>query len=125
MLELATGAFLILHGLVHVGYVSPKPTDPRYPFAAERTWVVSVAHLDAGTAHGLFTALAALAVLAFTFAGIGVVVGAGWWPLLAVAGSIASLVVLVLGFHPWLALGVVIDLAIIAALAAQWPVYGS
>ncbi len=52
-------------------------------------------------------------------------VGAGWWPLLAVAGSIASLVVLVLGFHPWLALGVAIDLAIIAAVAAQWPVYGS
>ena len=87
--------------------------------------MVSVAHLDAGAAKGLFNSLAALVVLALTLAGIGVLVGAGWWPLLAVAGSIASLVVLVLGFHPWLALGVAIDLAIIAAVAAQWPVYGS
>jgi hypothetical protein len=125
MLELATGAFLILHGLVHLGYVSPKPTDPRYPFAPERAWVVSAAHLDAGAAKGLFTALAALVVAAFTLAGIGVLVGAGWWPVLAGAGAIASLVVLVLGFHPWLALGVGLDLAIVAAVATRWPVYGS
>jgi hypothetical protein len=124
MLELATGAFLILHGLVHLGYVTPKPDDPRYPFAPQRTWVVTTAHVDTSIAKPVFVALASLTVLAFTLAGIGVIVGAGWWQGLAVTGAIASLVALVLGFHPWLVLGVAIDLAIIAGVVAQWPVYG-
>jgi hypothetical protein len=121
MLELATGAFLILHGLVHLGYLSPKPEDPRYPFTPERAWLVSAAHVDVVAAKGIFTTVAALAVLSYTLAGIGVVLDAGWWPALAVTGSVASLIVLVLGFHPWLVLGVAIDVAIIAGVSASWP----
>jgi hypothetical protein len=121
MVELATGAFLILHGLVHVGYLTPAPEDPRYPFVPERAWFVGAIHLEPTAARALFVAVASLAVLALTLAGIGVFVSTGWWPAFAVAGSVASLVVLVLGFHPWLVLGVAIDLAILAAVAAGWP----
>ena len=121
MLELATGAFLILHGLVHLGYATPKPEDPKYPFVPERAWFVAAARLEAPTARALFLTVASLTILAFAAAGIGVFMGAGWWPAFAVAGSVSSLVVLVLGFHPWLVLGVAIDLAILAAVAAGWP----
>ncbi len=121
MLQLATGAVLILHGLVHLGYVAPKPADPRYPFAPQQTWIVSTAHVDVGAARTLFAALAAVVVTAFSIAGIALVAGAGWWQVAAVVGAIASVVELLLGFHTWLVLGIAIDAAIVAGVAAQWP----
>ncbi len=121
MLQLATGALLILHGLVHLGYVSPKPDDPRYPFAPQRAWIVSAAHVEVGLARTLFAALAAVVVTAFTVAGIGLFAGAGWWQVAATVGAIASVVELLLGFHLWLVLGIAIDVVIVAGIAAQWP----
>jgi hypothetical protein len=121
MFELATGAFLILHGLVHLSYLAPKVDDPHYPFVPERSWVATAAHLEVGTARSVFSALAVATAIAYAAAGVGLVLDAGWWPALAVAGSIGSLTVLLLGFHPWLVLGVAIDVGVIAlALSGGW-----
>lgn len=121
MLELATGAFLILHGLVHLSYLAPRVDDPRYPFVPERSWFAATAHLDVGAARAVFSSIAVATALAYAAAGVGIVFDTGWWPALAVAGSAASLTVLLLGFHPWLAFGVAIDVGIIAlALSGGW-----
>jgi hypothetical protein len=122
MFQLATGALLIAHGLIHLSYATPKVDDERFPFVPERTWFVSATHLEVAAARGVFVALAALTVLAYAVAGIGLVAGAAWWGPWALAGSVASLMTLVLGFHPWLILGVAIDVAIIAGVLAGWPV---
>jgi hypothetical protein len=119
--ELATGALLILHGFVHLSYATPRVDDERYPFVPERTWFASATHLEVAVARSVFVSLAGLVVLAYGVAGIGLIAGAGWWGSWALAGSVASLVTLVLGFHPWLVLGVAIDAAIVAGVLAEWP----
>jgi len=121
MLELATGVLLIMHGLVHLSYATPKVDDERFPFVAERTWFASTTHLEVAAARGVFVALAALTVLAYAVAGVGLIADAAWWGPWALAGSVASLSTLVLGFHPWLVFGVAIDVAIIAGVLAEWP----
>jgi hypothetical protein len=121
MLELATGAFLILHGLVHLSYLSPKVDDPRFPFVPERSWFAAATHLEVGAARAVFSSIAVMAAIAYAAAGLGFAFDAGWWPALAVAGSAASLTVLLLGFHPWLAFGVAIDIGIVAlTLSGEW-----
>ena len=63
-------------------------------------------------------ALAAL-VAAAGFAPTGL-----WSPALAI-GAVASLGVLILYFHPWLVVGVAIDLVVLwAALVARWAPEG-
>jgi hypothetical protein len=121
MLELATGVFLILHGLVHLGYTTPKVDDERYPFVPERAWFTSAANLAVHTSRALFASVAVTTVLLFSVAGVGVLLDAGWWQPFAVAGSAGSLAVLLLGFHPWLVFGVAIDAAIVAGVVARWP----
>ena len=116
MLRFSAGAFLIMHGLIHAAYLAPKADDPRYPFVAERTWFATSLDLEAGAAKAVFATLAMTALVSFLVAGIGLCVNAGWWQPLAVAGSFASLAVLLLGFHPQLALGVAIDVAIVASV---------
>ena len=121
MLELATGAFLIAHGLVHLLYLAPKVDDPQFPFVPERSWFAAAVHLEVGAARAVFSSIAVVTALAYAVAGLGVVLDAGWWPALAVAGSAASLTVLLLGFHPWLVFGVAIDVGIVAlALSGGW-----
>ncbi|MGZ8606961.1 MAG: hypothetical protein ACXWXQ_07945 [Actinomycetota bacterium] len=122
MLELATSAFLILHGLVHLGYATPKVDDERFPFVPERAWFTSAAHLTVHSSRALFASIAVMTVVVYSVAGVGVLLGAGWWQPFAVAGSFGSLAVLILGFHPWLVFGVAINAAIIAAVVARWPV---
>lgn len=122
MFELATGALLIMHGLVHLSYATPKVDDERFPFVPERTWLASTAHLEVAAARGVFVSLAALTVLAYAVAGIGLIAGGAWWGTWAFAGSAASLMTLVLGFHARLVFGAAIDVAIIAGVLAEWPV---
>jgi hypothetical protein len=58
-------------------------------------------------------ALAALAALGFLPTAV--------WPVAIAVGSVASLAVLAACFHPWLLLGVVIDVALLwACLVVGW-----
>ncbi len=36
------GLFLIIHGIIHTGYLTPKPNDPNYPFTFNNGWFVSL-----------------------------------------------------------------------------------
>jgi hypothetical protein len=51
----------------------------------------------------------------------GWVVPQAWWPGLTVAAAAASLATLLLFFHPWLAIGIAIDLVLLwAVIGAGW-----
>jgi hypothetical protein len=67
--------------------------------------------------------LFATTVVSFTAgaaAAIGLTAGA-IWPIAIAVGAISSLTLLVLFFHPWLALGIVIDLALMAVVVlGRW-----
>ena len=64
----------------------------------------------------------ALSLLGFVLAGLGLLGVAGlnaFWPVLAIAAALASLVLLVLFWNSWLVIGLLIDLGIIIWAAGQ------
>lgn len=122
MLRLAAAGFLILHGLIHLSYLTPRPDDPKYPFRPEGSWFASAFGLSPASAKAIAGALAGIAVAASVLAGIGLLASADLWKPAAVVGAVASFVVLALTFHPWLTLGVLIDVVVVASVvSAHWP----
>jgi hypothetical protein len=122
MLRLVSALFLMLHGAIHLGYATPDPDDPRYPFSPDRAWIGAALRLDRATTRAFLVSVAGVTVAAYAVSAVGVLLGATWWQPFAIAGSIASLAALLLAFHPWLALGVAIDVAIIVSVAStHWP----
>lgn len=126
--------FLIAHGLVHAGLAAaPDPGDPDAKAGAfftspQRSWLLSRLGINQTMAQWIGIGLVSLAALGFVLAGLGVfgIPGLeGLWRSLSVISAIISLLLLVLFWHTWLILGVLIDLAIIISLQwAKWPPAG-
>jgi hypothetical protein len=122
-MNLLIGAFLAAHGLIHLSFVAPAPPrtagGPEWPFETARSWLVTGMGLDPAAVRASATALVVVSVALLVAAGLatnGWLVPAEWWPGLTVSGAAASLVTLMLFFHPWLLLGVAIDLALLWAV---------
>jgi hypothetical protein len=119
---------LLAHALIHVSWLTPAPPQtadgPQWPFDVARSWLVTGAGLDASVARLLAVALVAVTVACFAMAALATfgwgVPTAAWTPFV-VGGAAASLALLVAFFHPWLSLGIVIDLVILwAATILSW-----
>ena len=130
--RLLVAGFLLAHAAIHAGFVSPRPPtsdgSPPWPFDLGRSWLLSPLGVDPGFLRVLGIALLAVTLVSFAagaaFA-LGIVPGVPWAPV-ATAGAIASLVLLLLFFHPWLVLGILIDLAILwVVLVARWDPLGA
>jgi hypothetical protein len=125
--RLLLAAFLVAHGLVHLMFFSPPPPategGPSWPFALDRSWVLTPLGLGADATRILGIALVALTLAGFALAAIaalGVLPESLWVPAL-VTGAVASLALLLVYFQPWLVLGVAIDLVLLwAVLIADW-----
>jgi len=124
--RLALAAFTLAHAAIHLGYVSRRPPDsggPAWPFELNRSWLLSRLGVDPGIVR-----LIGFALVSATLAGYGLaalaalgLAPAGLWAPAIVGASAASIGVLSLFFHPWLALGLAIDAAFLwVALAQQW-----
>ena len=119
--------FLVAHAAIHIGFISPPPPatagGPPWPFSTDRSWMVTKFGIASGRARVLASALVAATIGGFASAALtalGVAPAVVWLPAIAV-GAVASLVVLVAFFHPWLSLGVAIDLGLLwAVLVAGW-----
>ena len=113
-------ALLVGHALVHLAYLAPAPPRadgaPEWPFAIERSWLVTNLGVSAGVMRPLAYLLVAVTVVALVAAGLATIdllVAAEWWPGLVVTGAAASLLLLILFFHPWLAIGMGIDVVLL------------
>jgi hypothetical protein len=126
--KLLLGFFLLAHGLVHTFYFAPPQPrtagGPEWPFEMQRSWLVTSAGVDPAVARIAGTALIVVTVALLAAAALstlGWIVPPAWWPTLALGGAVASAAVLLVFFHPWIALGLVIDLGIAwAVLVAGW-----
>jgi len=101
---------------MHASYLTPKPNDPKYPFDFTKGWFSS---LVGDTSKPIGIALAVLVVGCFALAGLGVlgVPGlVGTWKIFTVVGSILSTLLLVLFWHPWLVLGIAINIVLVFGL---------
>jgi hypothetical protein len=120
MARIVFGVFLLAHSVIHLGWLSPKPDDPKYPFAFKSPWFPDVA--DA-TLRAVAPALVAATLAAYVAAALGLFGVPGLaqaWGGLAIAGSLASLAVTILLWHRWFVAGPIIDVAIIAAVVLGW-----
>jgi hypothetical protein len=132
-MRILVGLALIAHALIHSGYLSPAPPQtaggPAWPFEMSKSWLVSNLGLHPDVVRPLGAALVAVTILAFVAAGlatIGIGVPQEWWRWLIAVGAIASLLTLALFFHPWIILGLVIDVALLyLVFVAGWHPFGA
>jgi hypothetical protein len=122
MLRLLVAGFLIAHGLIHwATYAMPKKPDQPGPFDPGHSWALAAAHVTEHPARTLSIVLALVTTAGFCFAGGIVLAGGGWWFEVAAVAAISGLVLKVGYFHPWLSLGVLLDVGVLLAAATGWP----
>lgn len=115
------GGFFVAHGPVHAAAWASPTKRGSMPFDPKHSWALSTLGLGP-TARSVAITLALLATAAFVAVGIGVWIGQGWWRPLAIGSAAGSFALMVLCFHPWLSLGVLLDVGIFAALLwTAWP----
>jgi hypothetical protein len=129
--RLAFAAFLLAHGAIHAGFVSPRPPvtagGPAWPFTLDRSWLLAPLGVGPEVARLLGLALFAATMGGFASAAIAAlgILPAALWPAGVAVGAVASLALLLLFFHPWLLLGIAIDLVLLwAVLIADWAPEG-
>ena len=119
LIKLLLAGFILAHAGIHASFVSPRPPPregaPAWPFDLRRSWLLTPMGLDPQAARGVGVALLALTLAGFAVVAL-VLVGllpVGLWAPAIVLGGVASLGLLVVFFHPWLVLGVAIDVALL------------
>lgn len=123
MPKLLLGFLFAAHGVIHLGYVTPAPADPHYPFTLDKSWLETAIGLSASSVHALGVLLAVITVAGYTLAGLsaaGIIVPHVWWQGLTVIASVTSLLLLVFFWHNWLIVGVIIDIVLLALIATNW-----
>ena len=120
-------AFLVAHALIHLSFVSPRPEAaagrPAWPFDLGRSWILTPLRVPPSRLHTigmvlLVLTLAGATLAAVTALGIG---PASLFVPAVVLCAVASAGMLLLFFHPWLTLGIAIDVALLwAVLVAGW-----
>jgi hypothetical protein len=126
MPSIAAALLLAAHGLVHASFVSPRPPEragsPQWPFDLARSRLLAPMGLGSGATRSIGIVLLVIVIAGYLGAAVNVL---GLLPGLfvpgVVAGSVASIAMLALFFHPWLVLGFVIDAVLLwAVLVNGW-----
>lgn len=125
--RLLFAGFLVAHALIHLAYVAPRPqiaaTEPAWPFETGRSWILD--RLDPGRVarRPLGIALVAVTIAGFCLAALAIlgVVPSALASDGLMVGASGSLALLLVFFHPWLVLGIAIDVAVMGlVLIARW-----
>ena len=119
------GIFIIAHGLVHsILAAAPNPSDTEakpgaFFTAADRSWLLPKLGLSPGGIQWVGIVLVALSTVGFVVTGLGIL-GIGdigvVWRLVAMISAPLSLLLLIIFWHPWLTVGVVINMLLLIAL---------
>jgi hypothetical protein len=127
IVRLALAGVLVVHGVIHVGFVTTRPAPtagaPPWPFDLDRSWLLTRAGVSVPTARLIGRLLVTVAVAAFLVSALGALawLPAAWFGLAAAVGAVASLVLLLAFFHPWLVIGVAIDVVLLwGVVVAGW-----
>ena len=133
-LKIIVAIFFIAHAFIHISLSwapIPKPGGMRTPFfpSWKRTdtdpmWPISKLGLPESLVRIAGSILLLAVTVAFCLAALGLLGVPGlnilWIPL-AVGASIVSIVLTVLFWHPWLPAGILLDVAILAAIYFHFP----
>jgi hypothetical protein len=127
IVRLALAGFLLAHAAIHIAFIAPAPPatadGPAWPFTTNDSWLFSRLGVGPDGARLVALGLVVVTIAAFVLAAlvaVGVAPISLWAPAIAM-GAAASLGLLVAFFHPWLALGLAIDVGLLwATLVAGW-----
>lgn len=122
MTRLVVAAFLVAHGLVHAAiYAAPKPAPAKAPFDPSRSWALAAVHVAPGTTREASVRLAWITAGLLSFAGAALLADAALWATVAAGAAGVGLLLKVTWFHPWLTVGVLLDVGIVWATVSRWP----
>jgi hypothetical protein len=135
LLRFTIGAFIVLHGLVHLLYFGQSArlfelqSGMLWPAGS---WAFSKFLGDEGTRR-LASICCVVAAVGFVAGGAGILVGQAWWrPLVAASAAFSGVVFILLWdgemrkLHDKGGIGLLINVAIlVAALIVRWPNLGS
>jgi hypothetical protein len=121
--RLLLAGFLLAHAAIHAGYLQRPPATaggPAWPFELGRSWLLTPLGIGPTSMRLLGLALVVVLVAAYALAAVAAagLLPSGLFAPAVVAGSVASLALLGLFFHPWLVLGIAIDLALLWVVMA-------
>jgi hypothetical protein len=127
LIRLALAGFLLAHAVIHVAFLAPAPPatadGPTWPFTMSDSWLFTRLGVAPEAARLVGMGLVATTIAGFAMAAlcaIGFLPAAIWLPAIAI-GAASSMSLLIAFFHPWLVLGVGIDLVLIwVSLVAGW-----
>jgi hypothetical protein len=127
--------FMIAHGWVHMSLAQvpvPQPGALQTPFmpawwrsAVDSNWPIIKLGFAPQATRTLGWILWVLVAGGFSLAGAILLFlpgQAALWQAIAGGASILSLILLGLYWHPWLPVGILIDLIFLAAIFLRWPV---
>ena len=116
--------FLILHGLLHLAIWMPHPTqdpDTPPPFIPDHSALLTAMQAPASITTRLARALALATTTAYLLAGGAVGGDTSLAAPAAVAAAALALALKALFFHPWLTVGVLLDVAVLTSALTRWP----
>ena len=131
MLAFLYGIFVLLHGLVHLWYVTLSQRwvefQPEMGWTGE-SWLFSPL-LGDGATRGLATVLYSLAALGFVVGGVGVLARQDWWRPVVIGSAAFSAAIIILFWDGGLQrivekglVGFSINVALLVALLVfDWP----
>ena len=122
MITALVAAFLIVHGLLHPGvWAEPARAEGSASFDPGHSWALTAAHVSAAPARAAALALAWYTAVVYVVAGAGTMAGSNWWTTAAIVAASSGLALKAIWFHPWLTVGVLLDVGVIVAVACGWP----
>lgn len=125
MLKITLALFLMAHGLVHAGLAAaPNPADANSKSGAfftsvDRSWLLAELGVTETAVFWTGIILVILSTIGFALTGLGIwgVVGLSTiWQMLALFSAFISLLLLILFWHPWLPVGVLINIGVLTML---------
>lgn len=115
-MKLLLSLFFIVHGLIHLSFISPKPPvkegAPAWPFDISKSpWLP----VPSGLAHTLGVILTVVATVGFVLVGLGLlgVIPFAWIKIIAIISSLASIILIGIFWHNWFVVGMFLSLLIL------------
>lgn len=124
--QLAVVGVMIIHGLIHLGFVSPRPAPtakaPPWPFDLLDGPLARSGRLPEDRLLSVGRTLVLAVLVGYALAALGALgmMGATAFPAGVVIGSVASLALLLARAHPWLVVGMVVDVVLLGLVATGW-----
>ena len=117
--------FLAAHGLLHLAIwmpqVDPQSSNPP-PFRPDHSPVLTATAAPEAAVRQLSVAFAAGAAATYLLTAVAVALDLAWVVPVAVLAALLGLVLKAFFFHPWLSVGVLLDVGVLMAALLDWPV---